>query len=100
MTGYDIKLGDCARAGVTDVTIGVTWGRGGFASDSYSARPASDMQRLAPVAKLIDGGGVHDGFRGKFVEIIFSQVSRRAAKPLKMMVGATGIEPVTPTMSR
>ena len=38
--------------------------------------------------------------RGNLVEIIFSQVGREAAKPLKKMVGTTGIEPVTPTMSR
>ncbi len=38
--------------------------------------------------------------RGNLVEIIFSPASRKAAKPLKKMVGTTGIEPVTPTMSR
>lgn len=40
------------------------------------------------------GGG------GNFVEIIFSSTRRVAPKSLKKMVGATGIEPVTPTMSR
>lgn len=33
--------------------------------------------------------------RGNLVEIIFSPASRKAAKPLKKMVGTTGIEPVT-----
>jgi hypothetical protein len=82
------------------VTFGVTWGEQGFASASCSACPTSDAQRMSAVAKLTGGEGLDDGSRGKFVEIIFSQVSRKAAKPLKKMVGATGIEPVTPTMSR
>jgi len=95
-----MNRGDCARAGVTSVTIGVTGGQRGFASDSYLARSTSDAQAMAAVAQLIDGEEIHDGFRGKFVEIIFSQTGHHAPKSLKKVVGTTGIEPVTPTMSR
>src|SRR4051812_26559133 len=98
MTGCDMNRGDHERAGVTSVTIGVTGGSTGFASDSHSIRSTSDAQATAAMAKLSDSECVHDGSRGKFVEIIFSMASRIAAKPLKKMVGATGIEPVTPTM--
>ena len=100
MTGYGMNCADYERAGVTSVTIGVTGGQGGFASDSYSVRSTSDSQPIAALAQLIDGERVRDGSRGKFVEIIFSQTGREAPKSLKKMVGATGIEPVTPTMSR
>jgi hypothetical protein len=91
---------DYAMIGVTNVTIGVTGGHGGFASDSCFARSTSDAQHMAAMAEHTGSENNHEGFRGKFVEIIFSPVSRKAAKPLKKMVGATGIEPVTPTMSR
>ena len=95
-----MNLRDYNRAGVTCVTIGVTGGQRGFASDSRSSRSTTGARPMAAVAKLIDGAKVHEGFRGKFVEIIFSPVSRKTAKPLKKVVGTTGIEPVTPTMSR
>jgi hypothetical protein len=85
---------------MTGVTFGVTWGQQGYSSASYSGRLASDAQRMGALAKLTENKSLHDGFRGNLVEIIFSPVSRMAAKPLKKMVGATGIEPVTPTMSR
>ena len=51
----------------------------GFASDIYSARWASSAQTMAAMARHNDGRGDHDGSRGKFVEIIFSKVSRVAA---------------------
>src|SRR6202007_1226562 len=51
------------------------------------ARPTDDSRQI-------------DGFRGKFVEIISSPAERATAKPLKKMVGTTGIEPGAPTMSR
>jgi hypothetical protein len=97
MSSYGMNRGDYESAGVT---IGVTGGSMGFASDSHSIRSTSDAQAMAAIAKLSDSECVHDGSRRKFVEIIFSPVGRKAAKPLKKMVGATGIEPVTPTMSR
>jgi hypothetical protein len=92
--------GDRATNVVTGVTIGVTGGLMGFASDSHSIRLTSNALAIATKAKRMDSECVHDGSRGKFVETIFSPVSRIVAKPLKKMVGATGIEPVTPTMSR
>jgi hypothetical protein len=100
MTGEGVNRGGYERNVVTCVTIGVTGGLMGFASDCHSIRSTSDAQRGAAGAKLVEGERGHDGSRGKFVEIIFSPVSRKAAKPLKKMVGTTGIEPVTPTMSR
>jgi hypothetical protein len=56
--------------------------------------------RKAPFANRSDVGLREPGFRGKFVEIIVSPTGHHAAKSLKQMVGTTGIEPVTPTMSR
>ena len=100
MSGYGMNRGDYERAGVTSVTVGVTGGQRGFASDSHSTRSTSDAQAIATVAQLIDDEEIHDRFRGKFVEIIFSQTGHNAPKSLKKMVGTTGIEPVTPTMSR
>ena len=100
MTGYGVNRGDYERAGVTCVAIGVTRGQRGFASDSHFIRSTSDAQAMPDMAKLINSECIHDGSRGKFVEIIFSPVSRKTAKPLRKMVGTTGIEPVTPTMSR
>jgi cellulase/cellobiase CelA1 len=97
MTGYAMEQSDCVTAGVT---FGVTWGQRGFASESYSARAFSEAQRMVTVATPTDGPHHVDWFRGKFVEIIFSQAEPATAKSLKKMVGATGIEPVTPTMSR
>ena len=85
---------------MTGVTFGVTWGQQGYSSASYSGRPASDAQRMGALVKLTSNKLLHDGPCGNLVEIIFSQVSRKTAKPLKKMVGTTGIEPVTPTMSR
>ena len=84
----------------TDVTFGVTGGQQGCSSASYSDCPASDAQRIGALAKFTGSKSFHDGCRGNLVEIIFSQVRHQAPKPLKKMVGATGIEPVTPTMSR
>jgi hypothetical protein len=89
---------DDARA-PTCVTFGVTGGHRGCASASSSRRMMAEAKRVTSIAK-------HRAIRGKnwrrgnFVEIIFSQAEHRAAKPLKKMVGTTGIEPVTPTMSR
>jgi hypothetical protein len=60
----------------------------------------SEAQRLALLAKLMGDSQQADGFRRRSVEIIFSPTGRQALKSLKKMVGATGIEPVTPTMSR
>jgi hypothetical protein len=97
MTSYDIRQKNCAPGGVT---FGVTWGLQGFASESYSGRAMSEAQRLAALAKLMVGERHDDGLRGKFAEIIFSPTGREAPKSLKNMVGTTGIEPVTPTMSR
>ena len=85
---------------MTNVTFGVTWGQQGYSSASYSDCLASDAQRIGALAKLTGSKSLHDGFRGNLVEIISSPVGRKAAKPLKKMVGTTGIEPVTPTMSR
>jgi hypothetical protein len=84
----------------TRVTFGVTWGEQGFASESASKRAMSKAQRRTSFAKPMDGLHQSDWLRGKFVEIIFSRTTAAMAKSLKKMVGATGIEPVTPTMSR
>ena len=97
MTDYGMDRNNCAPA---SVTFGVTWGLQGFSSDSYSARAMSETQRVTAVAKLMNGEGHGAGLRGNFVEITFSPTVRQAPKSLKKMVGATGIEPVTPTMSR
>ena len=85
---------------MTNVTFGVTWGQQGYSSAPYSDCLASDAQRIDALAKLIGSKSLHDGFRGNLVEIIFSQTKRETPKSLKKMVGTTGIEPVTPTMSR
>jgi len=95
MMGYDGRQKNCAAIGVT---IGVTWGQQGFASESDSFRMMSGAQRMAALAELTDNK--RDGLRGKFVETVSSPTRRQAPKSSKKMVGATGIEPVTPTMSR
>ena len=81
------------------VTFGVTWGKQGYASASSSS------PKLAEAKPVTSSAGSRvtcepNGGRGKFVEIISSPARRMAPKPLKKMVGTTGIEPVTPTMSR
>jgi hypothetical protein len=94
------RVTDQKELASTRVTFGVTWGQQGFASESTSERAMSEAQRLASLAKPMDGLHQAEGLRGKFVEIIFSPTTAAMAKSLKKMVGATGIEPVTPTMSR
>jgi hypothetical protein len=65
------------------VTIGVTWGLQGFASESDQERATSEAQRLVSLAKPADGSRDLDGFRGKLVEIIFSPTDSTMAKSLK-----------------
>jgi hypothetical protein len=95
-----VEISKRMELAMTDVTFGVTWGQQGYSSASYPDRLASGAQRMGALVENTGRKSVHDGSRGNLVEIIFSPVSRMAAKPLKKMVGATGIEPVTPTMSR
>ena len=84
---------------LTRVTFGVTWEKPGYASASSSS---PKMAEAKPVTSSAESRVTSDpnGRRGNFVEIISSPAKRVAPKPLKKMVGTTGIEPVTPTMSR
>ena len=87
------------------VTSGVTWGKPTFAPASllYRASSAAEHQAADSYSESIDGGSdaskATGGLRGNFVETTTSAEGGGAPKSLKM-VGATGIEPVTPTMSR
>jgi len=86
------------------VTFGVTWGKQGHASASSLSPKLPEAKLVTSKAKPVTSSAgsrvTCDSLRGNFVEIIYPQAKRRAPKPLKELVGATGIEPVTPTMSR
>jgi hypothetical protein len=88
------------------VTSGVTWGKPTFASASFIDCTSSKVQRQAIEARLdgIEAGpdffNAANGLRGNFVETALLAEGGGAPKSLKNMVGTTGIEPVTPTMSR
>ena len=89
--------------GLFCVTSGVTWGQPTFAPASCLDRTPSKTRRQAAGIEFdgIEAMPVAAGeLRGSFVEMARSAEGGRAPKPLKNMVGATGIEPVTPTMSR
>ncbi len=82
------------------VTFGVTWGKRGYASASLSGGPETERLHLGSQPHLDGAARVEMGLRGNLVETTPSDLRRGAPKSLKKMVGTTGIEPVTPTMSR
>ena len=81
------------------VTFGVTWGKPALASASFTDRAPSKVQRGAADSQSC-GIPAINGLRGNFVETGLSADGGGSPKSLKNMVGTTGIEPVTPTMSR
>ena len=82
------------------VTFGVTCGKQGYASGSLSRGLETEHPHL-DTQPHPDGAARADmGLRGNLVETTSSRLRCGAPKPLKKMVGTTGIEPVTPTMSR
>jgi hypothetical protein len=98
-----------SEAALRCVSFGVTWGKPAFASASFLDCTASEAERLIANTKREaisaadvkpDTPNAADGLRGRFVEMAISAEGGGAPKPLKKMVGTTGIEPVTPTMSR
>jgi hypothetical protein len=82
------------------VTFGVTWGKQTYSSASCSEERKAERTRGVTKPSLSVATHSSIGRRGKFVETISSAAKREAPKSLKNMVGTTGIEPVTPTMSR
>ncbi len=82
------------------VTFGVTWGKQGYASASLSGGLETEHPRWGGQLHLDGVAPAKMGLRGNFVETTPSGLGRGAPKSLKRMVGTTGIEPVTPTMSR
>ncbi len=82
------------------VTFGVTWGKRGYASASISDSLETEYPHSGRQPHLDRAAHAETGLRGNFVETTPSGLGRGAPKSLKRMVGTTGIEPVTPTMSR
>jgi hypothetical protein len=82
------------------VTFGVTWGKQGYASASLSKDLETERSHLGSRPNLGGAARSKAGLRGNLVETTSSGLRREAPKSLKKMVGTTGIEPVTPTMSR
>jgi hypothetical protein len=82
------------------VTFGVTWGKQGYASASLSRGLETERRHWGNQPHLDGAARAEMGLRGNLVETTPSGLRRGAPKSLKKMVGATGIEPVTPTMSR
>jgi hypothetical protein len=82
------------------VTFGVTWGEPTCSSASQSERMTPDVTSAAIQLKPCAEIRSEPARRGKFVETAKLAVQGDTPKSLKKMVGATGIEPVTPTMSR
>ncbi len=82
------------------VTFGVTWGKRGYASASVSRGLETEHPHWGSQPHLDGAARAEMGLRGNFVETTPSGLGRGAPKSLKRMVGTTGIEPVTPTMSR
>jgi hypothetical protein len=81
------------------VTFGVTWGKRAYISAS-SKDLETERKRVVTGPELAMAACANMGLGGKFVETTDSAVWGGTPKSLKKMVGTTGIEPVTPTMSR